>query len=600
MMPWLLLIFCLIGAEAQDHLGVRISPSGVKEVLQGLVKNHSGTVEKIKIPSNLYEIKIKQKDLISNPLIATLNEISNINLNKDLTIFLKTDELSLNGDLDQKSVKINISDVTSQGLKLKISVKFNSLILKADSLSLCEDRESLKTKKCGQGLKLNVSGLSLRTISQPLELSLLLEVRIQNGLAIARIISTQSNLDVKRSPKIDINFKSLSVPRISIVINGQETELDTSTLREKILEKKQFLSKKLLSFASTYIAGDLVGVLNKYLKDKSLSTKISILNKESKALDLDWPLNLNYLPADNTYVRHPILFRSNADKVISADDIFETLMRQLSDVIRQAKLDLTIKKINSLQDQSLEIRGLFDFILNHGRFEVGDTLGNGQRKLPQLDMNNKSDDHILIAISEPVINGALDLANSTGLFQEMADELIKEKSLSLKSVRLHFFNPESFKLITNLEIDLKKLRTNFWKNPIEWAETEIGIWLERNNNNSVIYFPLEFEIVPVASYSESGEAKISIKIRTALKDDLILNTYNYPSNVGQMFQMVRKAVIKKLQQQLDSFENKNFELDITKFTSDYGIKFKPKTIKFEDKAYILLGADIVDVAIKKD
>jgi hypothetical protein len=144
------------------------------------------------------------------------------------------------------------------------------------------------------------------------------------------------------------------------------------------------------------------------------------------------------------------------------------------------------------------------------------------------------------------------------------------------------------------------LRTNFWKNPIEWAETEIGIWLERNNNNSVIYFPLEFEIVPATSYSESGEAKISIKIRTSLKDDSILNTYNYPSNVGQMFQMVRKAVIKKLQMQLDSFENKIFELDVTKFTTNYGIKFKPKTIKFEDKAYILLGADIIDVVIKKD
>ena len=59
-------------------------------------------------------------------------------------------------------------------------------------------------------------------------------------------------------------------------------------------------------------------------------------------------------------------------------------------------------------------------------------------------------------------------------------------------------------------------------------------------------------------------------------------------------------MIKKLQKQLDSFENKNFELDITKFTTDYGIKFKPKTIKFEDKAYIVLGADIIDVVIKKD
>jgi hypothetical protein len=600
MMSWLLFVTFLLAAEAQEHVGLKMSQSGLNQVLYSLVKNHSGDLNNITIPSNLHEITIKQKDLLSNPLILSLNEISNLNLNKDLKLFFKSSDIKIKGELNTRDVKFNIANVSSEGFDFKISLRFNQINLKAKSLSLCENRESLKNKNCGVGLKLNVSEALVQTMTHPLDLSISMKVKIKDGLAVARITKIESNLDSKKGPKLDIDFKSLNVPRISIVINGQETELDTSSLRQKVIEKKQFLAKKMLSFASDFIAGDLLRILNKYLKDKSLSTTISIFNKETRSQESEFQRISHTFPVDNTYVRPPIYLRTAQHNLIPAQDVFKSLVDQFSDVIRQAKIDLLIHKLASLKDQSIDVRGFIDFVLNHTRFKVGETLGNSERNLPPLDLNFSLDEHVSLAISEPVINGALDLANSTGLFQEIAEEVIKEKSFSLRNLKLHFVSEQSFKLVANVQVDLKKLRTSFWRNPLDWAGTEIGIWLERNNNNSVIYFPLEFEVLPVVYYSPTNEAKLSLKILSAFNGDSILNTFNYPSNVGQMYQVVRKAVVKKLREQMDSFENKVFDLDITKFLGQSGFKFKPKTIQFQNRAYIIIGAEIVDIVIKKD
>jgi hypothetical protein len=594
MLTWLLLLTCLLGAKAQDHFGVSVGHQGVQQIIQSLLKNTNVQNKTIKIPKDLHEITIKQKDLLSNPLISALNQISNINLNKDLKIYLKTSDILINTVPDPQSFNIKLENVTSDGFDVRLGLNLSKIHLHTPSIELCESRTNNKSLKCGQGLRVSISDVSVKTLKRPVDLKIQLKIQLRDGLANAKVLKVQSNLGSKISPKLDIDFKKLQVPRIAIIIDGQETELDTSTLEKKLLEKKEYLAFKLLEFTSDFIASDLAAGLNKYLKDKNLSTTISLFKKETKSSDLE----LMFAPSP--YEKRNNLFIPFENGQIPAEEIFRNILDSLSEVIRQARLDLTVKSLNSTDDQGIMIKGIFDFILNQTRFNVGVQLGNSSRTMPPLHLNINSKDHFAFAISEPVLNGALDLANSTGLFKEILDQFIKEQSISLRDLKLHFFTPQSFKFVSNVSIDLKMLRQSFWRNPIAWAETEIGIWLERNNNNSVIYFPLEFEIIPVVFYTNEGEAKLSLKVLSAFEGDTLRNTYNYPSNVGNMYQVVRRAVIKKLKAQMDQFENKEFEVDISKFTQKSGIKFRAKNIEFIDQAYIKVSGDILDVVLREN
>ena len=163
-------------------------------------------------------------------------------------------------------------------------------------------------------------------------------------------------------------------------------------------------------------------------------------------------------------------------------------------------------------------------------------------------------------------------------------------------MKLHFTYSNSLKAIINASVDLKKVRTDFWSDPLGWAQTGIGQWLESNNNNGVIYFPLELEIVPViGKNATTGEATLSIKLKSVFNGDSLLNTYKYPSNVSNMFKVVRKAVLTKLHAKMDEYANKSFEIDLKKFLNQSGVEFMPKSIVFNQAAYMFLNLDIKDI-----
>jgi hypothetical protein len=269
-------------------------------------------------------------------------------------------------------------------------------------------------------------------------------------------------------------------------------------------------------------------------------------------------------------------------------------MDQFTQVVRHAQIDLSLKSITTPSNKDVQLAGVLNFVLNHTVFRVNNTLGNSTRTLPVLDLSAHRGHDINLAISEPVINGALDLVNSTGLFNELLGEVSDVDALSIRNLKLHFTTTNSIKAIANVSVDLKKVRTSFWKDPQGWAETGIGTWLERNNNDSVIYFPLELEIIPVVLNSALG-ATLSIKIKSAFSGENLLNTYKYPSNVGDMFKIVRKGVLKKLHDQLDQYADKVYAIDLKKFLNQSGVEFTPKSISFNQAAYMLINLDIKDI-----
>lgn len=593
---------------AQEQLAVRINESGLMKVMQMAIKYNTGaqSSRSFVIPQNLYLFTISKNDITANPIVRILGEISDINLNKDLDFYLKTSDIKVVGVVDSKSLQTQITNSHPGGFDFSLTINLSKVIISAPSMSLCEDR-LYKIQKCGTGLKATIKKLKIATLNRPITVSSTMRLTSKDGLASVKVLKVKSNLDSNSSPLLDINFEQMEIPRIAIVINGQETELDTSRLKEKVLEKKTFLGKKLLNFAGDFIANDLAEMLNIYLKNSPVSTTIQVYRRQKEALFTESNFKDPYIsPRDNTYVKPQILIaRDNTyvkiPRVLTfeprpATDVMKVLMEQLARVVRHAQVDLSLKAIKTPQNKDIELAGLLNFVLNHTTFRVKNTLGNSARVLPPLDLSAFRNSDVNLAISEPVINGALDLVNSTGLFNDLLEEISDERSLSINSLKLHFTNEGTLKAIINVSVDLKKVRTSFWKDPKGWAETGIGVWLERNNNNSVIYFPIELEVTPVVTRNiSSGGVLLSIKINSAFKGEQLLNTYGYPSNVGNMFNVVRKGVLAKLHGQLDQYAGKNFEIDLNKFLNQAGVVFLPKSIVFQKSAYMLLNLDIQDI-----
>lgn len=250
-------------AYSQEQLAVRLNENGLMKIMQLALKYNTGTAgsKTVVVPQNIYKFTIKQKDLAANPVVGVVNEISNLNLTKDLNFYLHTSDIKVTGVVDQKSLSTSISNSGPEGFDLKLSINLTKVSVNGPSMSICEDRQK-KAKKCGYGLKTTITGLKITTLNRPVILTANLRVSVKKGLASVKVLSVKSNLESKTPPTLNINFTSVEIPKIVIVINDQETELDTSRMREQILERKAFLGKKLMAFAGEFIAEDLAEMIN--------------------------------------------------------------------------------------------------------------------------------------------------------------------------------------------------------------------------------------------------------------------------------------------------------------------------------------------------
>ena len=588
MKAWrLVLVLSFISGHlfAQEQLALRLNEQGMMKILRMAVQYNTATKESrtIVIPQNIYKFTIPKSHILSNPIIPVVNEISDLNLNKDLSFYLNTSDIKVSGDVDQKSLKMAISNSSDNGFDLSLSIDIPQVVMDASRLALCEDKDRY-SKKCGQGLQASLSQLKIRTIGRPITVTAVLRLRTDGNVARVTVRSVQTNLEGKNAPNLDINFKSVDVPRIAIVINGQETELDTSRLKNEILKYKTFLSKKLLSFVADFVAGDLVEMLNVYLVNAEVATSYQIYRKDvpvkfDEFLSFPRPMPAGYI-------------RSAISELEKRNNPINTMMAQISEVIRSAQVEIALKKISTPENKDVELAGLVNLVLNGRGLNVRNTLGNSYRPLPRLDLTSHRNNDINLAISEPVINGALDLVNSTGLFQEVLEAAAPVPGVSIRSVKMHFNGNKSLVAVVNAQVDLKKLHSD---GIASWFKNNIAVFLERNNNNSVIYFPIEVEVIPYFKSLASGGTGVDLKVLSPFNYAELPNRYNYPTNVPKMSEIVKAGVMDELRGSLEPHTNRTYSVDLSKFLNQAGVEFLPKSISINQSAYLLLNMDLVDI-----
>ncbi len=591
MKSWII-TFCLSclswGVLAQEQLALRLNENGMLKIMEMALKYNTSTPESrtVLIPMNVYDFKLPKEQLLSNPIVSVVNEISNLDLRSDLNFHLSTTDIKITGDVDHKSLKTTIFNSKENGFDLRLSISLPKIEVRGAQLSLCEDRHR-SSKKCGNGLQATLSDVKITTKNKPVSITAVLRLRTDGNVARLKVLSVESNLESKQSPTIDVNFKSVVVPRIAIVINGQETELDTSRLKNEIMKRKTFLGTKLLSFAADFIASDLAEMVNVYLVNQQIATSWRVYEKDSPVKFIDY-INLpeRYGQLVRDYVR-PML-NGSAQKT----DPIDSMMRQIADVIHHAQVDLSLRKIATPGNKDIELTGLLSFVLNNRSMNIQNTLGNSDRRLPKLNLSSHRTEDINLAISEPLINGALDLVNSTGLFQELFNEFAKVQGFSIVNVKLHFNPDESFSVIVNSSVDLKKLHSG---NIAQWLKNRIASFLERNNNGAVIYFPIQIDVQPGFKTLPDGTMSLSLFVKSPFENDGLINTFGYETNVGKMHEIVRKGVMEELKVSLSDFTQKSYEIDLSQFMNQSGVEFKPKLITIDQSAYLLLNLEIADI-----
>jgi hypothetical protein len=582
----LLALFILTAncAWAQDQMAIRLNEKGIMKVLEMALKYNTSAnnSRSMVVPGDLYKFTLKRADIVSNPIIPVINEISNLNLNKDINFYLKTSNIKVTGVVDPKSLRVAIKNSKATGFDFSISLNLPRINITAPQTGLCENKSG---KVCGKGLKAFINNFSVVSKGRPLVMNLNLRLVTSQGVARIKVLSMNTNLESKSAPSVDLDFQSLDIPKISIVVNDVETELDTSKLRGEILKRKSFLAKKLVSFAADFIADDLTEMLNVYLVNKKFVTSWEIFRKQ-KDVSFDEFLSKYAKAAPVAKYQRPRVGNNVKESPAAV------IMEQIADIIRQAQMTLSLSRISTPDNKDIEMYGLMNLILNDRRMAIRNTLGNTNRTLPKLDLSSKRANDLNLAISEPMINGALDLVNSTGLFQEVFDKTAGVQGFAIRSLKTHFTPQNTLVAVVNASIDLKNLSSKSMKDTFKhW----IASFLERNNNNAVIYFPIEVEIIPAVKKLPNGGVALYLKVLSPFENGNLTNDYRYPTNVTKMYDMVRQGVMSDLRDNLLQYVNKSYLVDISSFMNQSGVQFFPKEVAISQSAYLMMSLDIADI-----
>jgi hypothetical protein len=567
---------------SQDQMAIRLNEKGILKVLQaGLKYNASGNKKTFKVPANLYKFTLKKSQILKNPIIPIINEVSDLNLNRDLDYFLHTSDVMITGAVSPQTLKATIIKSYPNGFDFKLSLSFPQVVVVAKEMSLCENK-ARNAKKCGTGLKATVQNLKITSKGRPASLSATFRLLSQNGEALVKVLSVSSNLETRQGPALEISTGAVTIPPISLIVNDLETRLDTSELRAEIMKRKQFLASKLMTFAADFITGDLAEMMNVYLSRKRVATSwetelyktFDELGEEIVAVDT---------LEDEDFLK---------DLDIDDADPMKTLMDKLAAIIHKSKVKVKLKKISTPMNKDIELYGELGLSLNGRAMTVKNTLGNSNRTLPALSLANHRTEDINLAISEPLINGVLDLASSTGVFQKLFDQMAGVKGFSISNVKAHFTERNTIMAVVNAQIDLKSVNSDGLG---DWFKNTIAAILERNNNNAVIYFPLDMEILPVVTKLPSGEVKLQLKVLSPFEKEGLTNKFKYPTNVNRMYESVRRGVMKKLNKSLLTYVDRSYEVDVSKFLNQSGVTFLPTKISVEQSAYLMMNLSIVDI-----
>lgn len=564
------LILAAVSAEAQQHFMARLNHSGIMALMRASLQyNNRGTNSAgFKIPAGVYSFKIPRAQVASNPIIRLVSEVSDVNLVRDYPFYIYNSQINVVGEIDQTSLRHTVSNQTAQGFNLQVSFNVPQLRMTIPEISLCEKKAGAR---CGNGLKASFrnSSIALRRGSV-IRVTGNFRVDINNSQARMRLMSATSNLGTRGGAQIEINAGSLTIPPVTVTVNGQSAQLDTSSLRGQLLGHTTFLAQKLLGFAGDFIAEDLAAMVNRTLRNECVPTQLNVVNMEPRPA-VGYPLVTGIRRGGSTFGAR--------------------LQQDAARLIKSMRFDLALASLRTPESRHLELRANGSLRINGKRWQLNNKLSNRPAVLPALNLDalSPNTNNFSVAVSEPAINAALAALRGTGLLQEILESSVDSRGLTIFDANVHLRN-NRFYAVAMIQVDLREINSD---GVLAWIKNRWAAWVERNNNNARLFFPMQFEIIPQIGRGADGGQQLFLRVNSPFASATVLrNDFGYATNINQATASVREGVISKIRDAILPHVNQQFHFPIQNYLNQPGMSFKLKDIRMVNSAYMLVSMDM--------
>ncbi len=603
--------------------------------------------------------RITAESFNQNKLIKSIDNFVPLNQKEDFVFMVDWSPIKFDGDIKKGSLKV-FTEGTKSNFDISLKLSLENFKLSGNYIEICE----LKKWKCNRGKQLfgRIKNYSVRLSgNQNLDIAAILNVQIKNGKVqlkfkkmYSSLIAPKSSsaramynkLGIKtRGTNLDINFSDFILPPLSISIDGEELATDITKLKDTILGHKQYLGKQLALFAGDFLGKDLVKMVNKDFLSQmdNVASKYSILDYDSELRDIK--AQLSSLVRSGKQSDGQLVFGDE-------DSVMGKIKSVVKAVISSAKFDMSLTGVSSKNGDNFNVDFDSTLSLNSKKWNLSTKLRNGKGTLKQLDLSgikNKNYD-FAVAISEPLVNGALGAINDTKIIQSIVKDVVGMKGVYVKKAHIHFepeknytlsspssnprrgykeytetakdnvrvkmrdFRPIGNKVsytkpklklrrgerisftskskvvvVAEVKVNLRELETKTWGESIT---NQIGALLEGGD----IWFPLEISFTPILT--EKGEQTfIQFSSSTPIRGKQLVNTYGYPyKNMKGIVESGLLDTLKKdLLPQLSSLPT----IDLTPYLNVSGLELDPKEIHVSKSGHLVITSNFKKIDISE-
>jgi hypothetical protein len=586
-----------VSATGKQHLNFQISNDAVKTlVLSALntVKDSSGKMV-FTIPAQQSNLKEQLKDEKFQPLIDIVQELAALDLGQPFLFAVTSNAGTAKSLVKSEDVKIELLAADKNAFILSLATTISGIDVSIPKLSVCDGNACTK-----KSLRADINGISIKQVNGTfLKVSAKLKISIINGIASASLYDLVTNLGKKSGPQIYVNFASLKVPPVSIIINDQATTMDTSSLRDMILEYKTDIAHKIIEQAANIMKNDVQKILNGFLKGKNFSTNVAG-NYQKPYEPIEIPKPVYVAERDNTYVYRPPMPNLKPKPIVPEPSVQEKIISELMRMVDSADFGLSVSKIAAANNR-LDLAFNPNLAINGQSMIVPIYIGNGayDRELaPLIYSSAPLDYNVAVGISESLINAivstpedSLDMMNyilsRTGDFRGI--------QVNYPGVKFHILNKKIY-IVANLHITLDNVPT---KGALETFKKWLaGISEMFHETHGHLKFPLEIALTP-SVVSQNGEKFLKLIPTSPVTGANLNNTFGYYSNINKATGALKDKVVDEIKTAVGKSFSKEILIPLKEMTNLSEVNVDPQALGVEPSGHLVIYGKIKSINLNK-
>lgn len=584
----------------KQHLDFQMTAEGMKTLILSALNTTKDTntgkyVFIIPAQNKTFKEKLTNPQLA--PIVDVMNEVAALDLSQPFNFSLVTTKAKAMAAVSGQNVTLEIISAAKDSFILNMSSIITDIGVNVPNLSICELKNCKKS-----GLKVDIGGISIQQVAKTkLKVSAKLQVTITNGVAIAQIIDLKTNLGKENGPKINVNFKSFNVPEISIIINDQETMLDTSKIHDVVLDYKEDIAHQIIQKTADLMKGDVEKIINGFLKGKSFNTKV-ISTYQKKIPQYKLPsIPLQVMERDNTYVA-PSYINALPPQVEAAPEISiqNQIITELDKMIQSYAFGLYINRITS-NNNKVNV-GLSPMLSINGQsMIVTNYIGYGKYLRELGDLNYYTAPakyHVGVGVSESLINSILMTPEySIEMINSLLTSMTNFRGVEIEypGIKLHILNSQIY-VVVNTHINVNEVEVQgVWNNFKKWVAEKAEMFMPTHGH---IRFPVEIAMSPSLILKE-GKKHLRLTPTSPVTGDNLNNTFGYRSNIDLTLTALKTEIVNKIKEATKKSLSKNIDIPLDELTQRSEIKLNPEAIGVENSGHIVFYTSIKEIDFKK-